>query len=90
MTCGSDGDFRVWAGLQDDDPTSHCVGEWALCIVFKENKLFVALDNNTVQSYNYPSCDKDIVLERFTAPASHLAVGSQVYASVKIRSEEFL
>lgn len=82
MTCGSDGDFRVWAGLEDDDPSSQCVGEWALCVLCKENKLYLALDNNTVQSYTYPDCDKDTILLRFTAPASHLALGPKVYKYV--------
>lgn len=27
LTCGSDGDIRVWQGLDDDDPQSIDVGE---------------------------------------------------------------
>jgi hypothetical protein len=35
LTCGIDGDVRIWAGLEDDDPSSHCVGEQAFTVVHK-------------------------------------------------------
>jgi hypothetical protein len=30
-----DGDVRIWTGLEDDDPSSHCVGEQAFTVVHK-------------------------------------------------------
>lgn len=27
--------MRIWAGLEDDDPSSHCVGEQAFTVVHK-------------------------------------------------------
>jgi hypothetical protein len=35
LTCGIDGDVRIWAGLEDDDPSSQCVGEQALTVIHK-------------------------------------------------------
>lgn len=35
LTCGIDGDVRIWTGLEDDDPSSQCVGEQALTVVHK-------------------------------------------------------
>lgn len=34
ITCGSDGDVRIWNGIDDDEPTSHRVGERAHAIAF--------------------------------------------------------
>ncbi len=35
ITCGSDGDYRVWNGFEDDDPVCVRVGDEATCIAFK-------------------------------------------------------
>jgi chromosome transmission fidelity protein 4 len=35
LTCGQDGDVRVWEGIDDDDAVSHKVGDRAFAIVFK-------------------------------------------------------
>lgn len=35
LTCGQDGDVRIWAGLDDDDSTSQCVGEKAIAVAHK-------------------------------------------------------
>ena len=35
MTCGADGDVRVFQGLDDDDCLSHRVGDLAAAVAFK-------------------------------------------------------
>lgn len=35
LTCGSDGDVRIWKGIDDDDPVSHRAGDNALAIAYK-------------------------------------------------------
>lgn len=35
ITCGSEGDIRIWKGIDDDDPTDKCVGEKAFAVAQK-------------------------------------------------------
>lgn len=72
ITCGNDGDVRIWMDIEDDDPTSHCVGESAFAVCFKEKRLYVATDNHAVQAYTYPAFDKDGIVTRFTAPVTQI------------------
>lgn len=52
-----------------------CVGEWALCIRQRDDHLYIATDNNDVQLVTFPECERDGILVRFTAHASHIALG---------------
>ncbi|CAK1540165.1 unnamed protein product [Leptosia nina] len=72
ITCGHDGDVRIWLDIEDDDPTSHCVGESALAVCFKDKRLYVATDNHAVQAYTFPAFDKDGIITRFTAPVTQI------------------
>ncbi|KAG6450530.1 hypothetical protein O3G_MSEX006618 [Manduca sexta] len=72
ITCGHDGDVRIWVDIEDDDPSSHCVGESALAVTFKEKRLYVATDNHAVQAYTFPAFDKDGIVTRFTAPVTQI------------------
>lgn len=74
LTCGSDGDIRKWRGIDDDDPSSNCLGEYIICLAEMENKLLAATDRNTVQAYNFPNMDLDGTLMRFTAPVTTIKV----------------
>jgi chromosome transmission fidelity protein 4 len=40
VTCGSDGDVRIWESLDDDDPRSINVGEKAYSLALKA-RLFI-------------------------------------------------
>ncbi|XP_022130304.2 WD repeat and HMG-box DNA-binding protein 1 [Pieris rapae] len=72
ITCGHDGDVRIWIDIEDDDPTSHCVGESATAVCFKDKRLYVATDNHAVQAYTFPAFDKDGIITRFTAPITQI------------------
>lgn len=74
ITCGSDGDVRVWSGFDDEDPVQTCIGEWALCVRQKDSHLYIATDNNDVQLITYPENSRDGVLIRSTAHVSHMAL----------------
>ncbi|XP_059050858.1 WD repeat and HMG-box DNA-binding protein 1 [Achroia grisella] len=80
ITCGHDGDVRIWLDIEDDDPISHCVGESALAICFKEKRLYVATDNHAVQAYTFPAFDKDGIVTRFTAPVTQIKSASKMEA----------
>lgn len=82
ITCGSDGDIKIWSNFEDVDFVQTCVGEWALCVRQKGEHLYVATDNNDVQIIKFPSGDRDGVLMRSTAHISHIAVGKEHDVSV--------
>ncbi|KAF9801546.1 hypothetical protein SFRURICE_015040 [Spodoptera frugiperda] len=78
ITCGNDGDVRIWVDIEDDDPNSHCVGESALAVCYKDKRLYVATDNHAVQAYTYPAFDKDGIVTRFTAPVTQIKSSSKI------------
>ncbi|OWR47950.1 acidic nucleoplasmic DNA-binding protein 1 [Danaus plexippus plexippus] len=80
ITCGHDGDVRIWLDIEDDDPNSHCVGESALAVCFKDGRLYVATDNHAVQAYTFPAFDKDGIITRFTAPVTQIMSKPKVEA----------
>ena len=41
MTCGNDGDVRIWESLDDDDPKFITVGEKAYSLALKVGLLLV-------------------------------------------------
>lgn len=49
ITSGSDGDIRIWHGIDDDDPNSECIGEFVICIVHYPDRILASTDLNTVQ-----------------------------------------
>ncbi|KAM3876748.1 WD repeat and HMG-box DNA-binding protein 1 [Diretmus argenteus] len=76
VTCGSDGDVRIWESLDDDDPKSISVGEKVYSLALKNSKLVTAGSNNTVQIHTFPDGDPDGILTRFTTNATHVAFNS--------------
>uniref|UniRef100_A0A8C4HEI4 WD repeat and HMG-box DNA-binding protein 1 n=1 Tax=Dicentrarchus labrax TaxID=13489 RepID=A0A8C4HEI4_DICLA len=76
VTCGNDGDVRIWESLDDDDPKFITVGEKAYSLALKKGKLVTASSNNTVQIHTFPDGDPDGILTRFTTHATHVAFNS--------------
>ncbi|NXC50882.1 WDHD1 protein, partial [Penelope pileata] len=76
VTCGSDGDVRIWENLDDDDPKSINVGEKAYSCALKGGKLITAVSNNTVQIHTFPEGAPDGILTRFTMNANHVVFNS--------------
>ncbi|XP_007527438.2 WD repeat and HMG-box DNA-binding protein 1 [Erinaceus europaeus] len=72
VTCGSDGDVRIWEDLDDDDPKSINVGEKAYSCALKNGKLVTAVSNNTIQVHTFPDGVPDGILTRFTTNANHV------------------
>lgn len=82
LTCGSDGDIRVWSNLEDDDPSSFSVGEWALAINTIDKQLLVSNDSLSIQRYILPQFDKNGIVSRFTAPITHIAISNKASVSI--------
>lgn len=80
ITCGHDGDVRIWLDIEDDNPNSHCVGETATAVCFKDRRLYVATDNHAVQAYTFPAFDKDGIVTRFTAAVTQIIATSKIEA----------
>lgn len=75
ITCGHDGEVRVWAGIEDDDNHTLCVAEEkANAVVQQGSRMFVSTDDNLVQAYTFPEYKRDGVITRFTAPVTDIAV----------------
>ncbi|XP_071453282.1 WD repeat and HMG-box DNA-binding protein 1 [Hetaerina americana] len=74
ITCGSDGDARIWAGFEDDDPFSTVVGEKAFAVAFWGERFYIGNDNNHVQAYSFEGKSRDGIITRFTAPVTHICV----------------
>lgn len=77
LTCGSDGDVRIWEGAEDDDAISHGTGDKAFCVTYKNDRFYIATDSNTVQAYTFPGGSPDGILARFTAPANHICINEK-------------
>lgn len=78
ITTGSDGDVRIWQGVDDDDPNTFCVGEFVLYHTFYDNRLLISNDQNIVQAYTFPGVDRDGLIFRFTAPVTCIKVNKKV------------
>ncbi|XP_060519101.1 WD repeat and HMG-box DNA-binding protein 1 [Cylas formicarius] len=74
VTCGADGDIRIWSIHNSDDPHHVCIGEWALSVCQKEDKWYVATSNNDIQILSHPEGSREGVLDRYTAPVNQIVV----------------
>ncbi|XP_077569756.1 WD repeat and HMG-box DNA-binding protein 1 [Stigmatopora nigra] len=88
VTCGNDGDVRIWENL-DDDPRFINVGEKTYSLAVKNSKLVTATSNNTVQIHTFPDGDPDGILTRFTTNATHVTFNSSG-SKVAAGSSDFL
>ncbi|KAK9890820.1 hypothetical protein WA026_012163 [Henosepilachna vigintioctopunctata] len=74
ISCGSDGDMRIWSQDLYEDPVHNCVGEWALAVRQIANKLYIATSSNDVQIISFPDGNRDGLLDRYVAPINNIAV----------------
>ncbi|CAH1099771.1 unnamed protein product [Psylliodes chrysocephalus] len=74
VTCGADGDIRIWSIDESEDPVNNCVGEWSLSIAQKGDKIYVSTDSNDVRILSLEDGERAGVLDRSTAPINHIAI----------------
>lgn len=82
ITCGIDGDIRIWAGIEDTDPESYCVGEGAFGVAQKGDDIYVGRDDGRVIIVKFPEGERSGFLTRFTAAATHIAVAKNESVSI--------
>ncbi|XP_017778224.1 PREDICTED: WD repeat and HMG-box DNA-binding protein 1 isoform X2 [Nicrophorus vespilloides] len=87
LSCGADGEVRIWNGFDDDDPLQNCIGEFALCIKHKGEHIFVGTNTNLVQQLTYPNGDRNGILTRFTAHVNHMYI-SEAHNWIALASED--
>ncbi|KAK8731115.1 hypothetical protein OTU49_007806, partial [Cherax quadricarinatus] len=75
ITCGTDGEVRIFEGLDDDDCRTHVVAECASAIAYRNGCFLVGTDSNLVQAYTMDEGAPDGIITRFTAPPTHIVVG---------------
>lgn len=71
LTCGSDGDVRIYKDFDDSDPESVRVGDNVTVLAVKNKKIVTACDNS-VQAFTFPEGSPDGILTRFTAPVNYI------------------
>lgn len=81
VSAGYDGDIHIWKGIEDDDPSTGCTGEFIASVAFHDNKVYVGTDVNTVQMLTYPDLDRDGTKYRFTAVATAIKVNEKYVAA---------
>ncbi|XP_078001089.1 WD repeat and HMG-box DNA-binding protein 1-like [Glandiceps talaboti] len=75
LTCGSDGEVRMWQGI-DDDPQSITVGERTRTVAVRNERIFTNSNNNAVQAHSFPKGSPDGIITRFTAPVNHFQLNA--------------
>lgn len=51
VTCGNDGDVRIWEGLDDDDPKFITVGEKVYSLALKVGHLWLIIYECMIEFY---------------------------------------
>ena len=74
MTIGTDGELRVWAGIDADDYESKLVGHEGLSFCVSNNKIFVGSSStNVLSGYSWELDSEGVVGPRFTSDVSALS-----------------
>jgi WD40 repeat protein len=74
LTCGSDGDIRMWTKPEDESPVVFSASDGCLAICCHKNTAYVGTENNTVESFSLPSGKLEKVITKFTAAVNHVDV----------------
>uniref|UniRef100_F6V4K8 Minichromosome loss protein Mcl1 middle region domain-containing protein n=1 Tax=Ciona intestinalis TaxID=7719 RepID=F6V4K8_CIOIN len=88
VSCGFDGNVKIWKSIKDDNPTNINAGERVYSIGIKGKTLFSASDENSVDKFSLPDGSPDGCLVRFTGTVTHLSV-SETRKLVAAGSSDF-
>ncbi|CAL1269183.1 unnamed protein product [Larinioides sclopetarius] len=73
ITCGTDGDIRIWNGFEDDDPQSHQMGSSVSAVAFKKDFIYLSADSFKVCAYTFPEAEFDQIVAQFSTAVYHIA-----------------
>jgi len=73
VTIGTDGEMRVWAGVDDDDCENHLIGDEGLAVCVSEKKIFVGTSGtNVLSGYSWDGDSEGVVGPRFPSDVTAL------------------
>ncbi|GIY62968.1 WD repeat and HMG-box DNA-binding protein 1 [Caerostris darwini] len=72
ITCGTDGDIRIWDGFEDDDPKSHHMGNSVSAVTFKEDLIYLSADSFKVEAYTFPEAEFEQIVAQFSTSIYHI------------------
>ncbi|KAF2355394.1 Minichromosome loss protein Mcl1 middle region [Trinorchestia longiramus] len=81
ITCGEDGEVRVFQGLDDDDCLTHIVGDRAHALSYKFPDIVVGCDYNCIQYFNAETGNPGSIIARFTSHPTCLDVHEHLIAA---------
>jgi chromosome transmission fidelity protein 4 len=74
VTCGADGDVRVWLDPEDQDPVVFSASDTCLSIHCFGDKAYVGAESNQVEVYSLPNGKSLGSVAKFTAAVNHVDV----------------
>lgn len=74
LTCGEDGEARIWNGFDDLDNTSIQVGDKCFAIAYHTGKIYVSDELNELKRYDLETNEFIGVVTSFTLPITSIAI----------------
>ena len=74
VTCGSDGDIRIWKNPEDPDPFVFSASDGCLSLFCTSKSAYVGTENNCVEVFELPSGTAEKSIAKFTAAVNHVDV----------------
>lgn len=74
ITCGEDGDVRIWQGFDDVDSVSISVGEKCYCIVQRNDKIYISNDQNEIKKYDLITTEFEAIITTFQLPVTCMCI----------------
>ncbi|XP_018014855.2 WD repeat and HMG-box DNA-binding protein 1 [Hyalella azteca] len=81
ITCGQDGEVRIFQGIDDDDCVTHAIGEQAHAVAYQFPNIVVGCDYNCVQYFDAEDGAPGRVITRFTAHPTCLDISENLIAA---------
>jgi len=74
VTCGADGDVRVWLDPEDQDPVVFSASDSCLALTCHKDRVYVGTESNCVETYGLPKGKNLGNSAKFTAAVNHVDV----------------
>ncbi|XP_015915090.2 WD repeat and HMG-box DNA-binding protein 1 isoform X1 [Parasteatoda tepidariorum] len=73
ISCGNDGDIRVYNGFEDGDPETYALGKNVSSVAFSNDVLYAAINGKfTVSAYSFPSIEFEQIIAQFNTIVYHV------------------
>ena len=90
MSVGSDGEMRIWAGIDDDDCESFLIGDEVLSVALNKTKIFAGIGGtNVLSGFNWEGESEGVVGPRMAADVTAVASCSAEENSLVVGCGDF-